>query len=579
MPKVGTIYNFLIACPSDVADKLNIIEEAVKQFNKTIGENNNIVLQIKHWSTDSYPEIGEEPQELLNHQVVDKCDGAIALFWTKFGNPTKSYQSGTEEEIERMILNGKQVFLYFLEIPPALSNFDTRQYDKVCAFKEKYKSKGLYYIITSEDDLKTKLFNHLSSYFLNKVMKQDNNIGSNEVQVGVLALNSGDIDRSIMHFENAIKINPDNIGAYLGMIRATFGEQSIPYCKKLELFPKEEIIKYLINHPDMMEDGDNALLSRIIYNTKSFDMIKTVLEAGVNPDSKYALYYAIKELKDPNIVQLLMDFGTDANWEYKWEADWDYENRSALIVSIWEINDLEIAKILVKNGANANYISTNRMNESWSVLDIAVRMNNEPMVKLLLLANANPNEEHIYNWGKSISTNILSDAIRWTGNLQIIQLLLESGANPNYTYSYIGEKQKHEYGEYMGSSLSDAIIYTENNEIVKLLLNSGADPKTIFKHSRYSRSYMYEDNGDNCEVPVLDLAICKKNKEIIKSLIEAGATFDDICIVNERSFSLKYRDYKTTYDSDWEIEIGSFIRQYGWHGGNFFKDGHINYSY
>src|SRR5699024_2391388 len=98
-----TQYSILISCPGDVQEELNVIKQVIENFNKTIGEANNVSLAVKHWSTHVYPESGGKPQELINKQMVLDCDAAVAVFWTRFGTPTDSYGSGTEEEIELLL--------------------------------------------------------------------------------------------------------------------------------------------------------------------------------------------------------------------------------------------------------------------------------------------------------------------------------------------------------------------------------------------------------------------------------------------------------------------------------------------
>lgn len=117
-------------------------------------------------STDSYPQSGDKPQELLNKQFVRECDAAVAIFWTKFGTPTDRYGSGTEEEIEEMLSSNKQVFMYFLDAPVNPSSVDMEQYKKVQAFKEKYKDRGIYFIVRDEQELRQLFTNHLGMHFL-----------------------------------------------------------------------------------------------------------------------------------------------------------------------------------------------------------------------------------------------------------------------------------------------------------------------------------------------------------------------------------------------------------------------------
>ena len=165
MPNNIVVYDLLISCPSDVSEYVDILEREVNHFNNFWGRTNNVIIRTRHWSKDAYSEFGSYPQELLNKQIVDSSDMAIGVFWTRFGSPTESYGSGTEEEIERMISMNKQVFLYFLDKPINPSKIDHTQYKKIEQFMDKYKNKGIYFIIQDEKTLAKKFRENLELYF------------------------------------------------------------------------------------------------------------------------------------------------------------------------------------------------------------------------------------------------------------------------------------------------------------------------------------------------------------------------------------------------------------------------------
>ena len=110
MAQSVTLYNLLISCPGDVRDEVTLIEAAVDEFNELYADPLGITIKTRHWSKSSYAQSGGKPQALLNEQFVNKCDAAVAIFWTKFGSPTDEYGSGTEEEIEIMRLVGTSNF-------------------------------------------------------------------------------------------------------------------------------------------------------------------------------------------------------------------------------------------------------------------------------------------------------------------------------------------------------------------------------------------------------------------------------------------------------------------------------------
>lgn len=96
------------------------------------------------------------------------------MLWTRFGSPTENYDSGTEEEIEIMLREGKQVFLYISKRAVNLDDVDYSQYERVKSFKDKYKNKGIYCEYNTIEEFTKSLYNHLCNYFSKDIKKDEN---------------------------------------------------------------------------------------------------------------------------------------------------------------------------------------------------------------------------------------------------------------------------------------------------------------------------------------------------------------------------------------------------------------------
>lgn len=168
MPKGIMQYKLLISCPRDVTKEVKIIQNVVLQFNKMFSDTLGIHIETKYWRKDSYPQSGGKPQALLNKQIVNDCDAVVAIFWTRFGTPTDEYGSGTEEEVERMLSLGKQVFMYFSEKPISPAQKEDEEYRKIQEFRARYKDQGIYFTYSSDAKFKQLFFAHLTKHFLSK---------------------------------------------------------------------------------------------------------------------------------------------------------------------------------------------------------------------------------------------------------------------------------------------------------------------------------------------------------------------------------------------------------------------------
>lgn len=168
-----THYYFLISCPSDVENDINIVFEIINDINRSVGEENGIYIVPLFWKRDAIPAAGDSAQNIINHQLLDEADGVIALFWTKFGTPTDTYGSGTEEEIVKAISENKDVVLLYSKKVIAPQQINYEQLSKVETFKQNYN--GLFTSYCTDDDLKEQLRRILTKLIFkyNKYCKND----------------------------------------------------------------------------------------------------------------------------------------------------------------------------------------------------------------------------------------------------------------------------------------------------------------------------------------------------------------------------------------------------------------------
>ena len=159
----ASVFNVMIASPSDVASERSIVREVIYDWNAVHSERENIVLLPVGWESHSSPEMGARPQEIINRQTLDKCDLLVGIFGTRIGTDTGEYDSGTIEEIEVHInALGKPMMIYFSKELGDPDTFDSDQYTKLKEWKKKtMKVAGLYETYNDDADFKDKFYRQL----------------------------------------------------------------------------------------------------------------------------------------------------------------------------------------------------------------------------------------------------------------------------------------------------------------------------------------------------------------------------------------------------------------------------------
>lgn len=137
-----------VASPSDVSDERETVSLVVQEIKRTIGDIRNVDLETIKWETHSFPDVGDDAQDVINKQI-GKYDIFVGIMWKRFGTPTKRSSSGTGEEFERAYEYFKnfkrpKIMFYFRKTPFYPSNTDElTQVKKVLTFRKKLEKLGV----------------------------------------------------------------------------------------------------------------------------------------------------------------------------------------------------------------------------------------------------------------------------------------------------------------------------------------------------------------------------------------------------------------------------------------------------
>lgn len=187
MPRKETVISVFVASPSDVGEERKSLESIIYELNKTWSKNLNLRLDLIKWESDVHPNFGAYPQDVINTQINDQYDVFVAIFWGKIGSPTKSYQSGTLEELnrahEKYLRDNSSVdiMVYFKDqaIPP--SKMDYEQLKGIDELKQKLgHAGGLYWVFDRVENFESLLRGHLSMVaqkWSHKLSESDKNDG------------------------------------------------------------------------------------------------------------------------------------------------------------------------------------------------------------------------------------------------------------------------------------------------------------------------------------------------------------------------------------------------------------------
>lgn len=144
MAYTATVLRALISCPSDVdISDVRAVQAAMGRWNVLLGQQFGTIVIPVHWSEHASAAFGSPPQDILNEQLVDTVDFAIAIFWNRLGSPTSSAQSGTAEEIDRMATAGKPVSVLRCLRPVNAADLDPDQFAKLGAYLRQLRGQAL----------------------------------------------------------------------------------------------------------------------------------------------------------------------------------------------------------------------------------------------------------------------------------------------------------------------------------------------------------------------------------------------------------------------------------------------------
>lgn len=171
MPTTIATYRCLLISPSDVSTERDVVEDVIANWNAHIGGGLGARIEAVRWESHARPEMGAHPQAIINTQLVDGCDFGVAIFWSRLGSPTKEHESGSAEEVARLLAKGARVMVYFCTRPISQEAALSPQFSELQQLRKRYQEQGLLGSYADPNDLKIVVNLHITSLMSDLLLK------------------------------------------------------------------------------------------------------------------------------------------------------------------------------------------------------------------------------------------------------------------------------------------------------------------------------------------------------------------------------------------------------------------------
>lgn len=151
MTSSASVLFIMIASPGDVGNGRDAVLRAITGWNEANTRTRGVVVVPLRWESVA-PQAGDHPQAIINVALLDNADALIGIFGSRVGTATPTAISGTVEEVDRAIVDGKRVHLWFSTAPHP-NEVDLEQLGALRSFQEDLRQRSLYGTYANAEDL------------------------------------------------------------------------------------------------------------------------------------------------------------------------------------------------------------------------------------------------------------------------------------------------------------------------------------------------------------------------------------------------------------------------------------------
>lgn len=161
MTSSATALYVMIASPGDVGDGREAVLRAITGWNEANTRTRGVVVVPLRWESVA-PQAGDHPQAIINAALLDNADALIGIFGSRIGTATPTAISGTAEEIDRAMADGKRVHLWFSTAPHP-HDVDLEQLAALREFQDDLRQRSLYGAYANAEDLVVQVWRAIES--------------------------------------------------------------------------------------------------------------------------------------------------------------------------------------------------------------------------------------------------------------------------------------------------------------------------------------------------------------------------------------------------------------------------------